>query len=1274
VVWIIALVENMKKPSVDNIEQFLKEIEILKAKVTVLEKYETNSNGGASNLNFSELKSLTWVENSPVCTKIIDSDFNLQYMSKAGIEKLKIDDITEFYGMPYPLYFYSDSFKVPMKKCLEEVKVSGEILTQEASILDKEGNELWFNSTLIPINNNQGKLDYFMVVSTETTNRKIAEIKLFESEEKLKEALKITGLGTFIFYDDTDIFETSAKTDEILGIDKSYKRDIQGWINLAHPEDYENAQSLLDNTTLESVSSEFRIIRPNDKKIIWVLGHAKKEFNKNGIRTKITGTIQDISERKEAENSLKQSEQRLNEAQAAAHIGSFQNNLDSDEIWWSETMFDLFGLDSKESELKNKWYTQIIHPDDKEDYLNALKSFIKSGSNGSFKTEFRGKHTSGEWLYFEAIAKINYDNNGKIFGTRGTIQDITTRKKIEKQLKKNQAFNESLLKTSPDIIYVYDLIKQKNIYNNGGNSKVLGYTDKEFSAFGKNLATSLLHPVDYKYYIDKILPQYQLLKENEVFKYESRFKHKNGTWRWLNIKEIIFKRKNGKVIEIFGIAGDITERKIAEEKFKEVQSNLKNTFDISPSIISKASLVTGHFIEVNAALTRILGFTTKEFMSKPLVEFIHPEDRQRTFDEIEQKLKGNTTVYFENRYLCKDGSYKWMSWHSSAPDKNGIVTAIGSDIDDKKQNERDLKLSADRFERWKSSNFIGVLQSNAQGDIVDANDTILNMLGYSKQELKAGKLDWTKLTPPEFLHLDKKAIKEAEKKGFWTPFEKEYIHKNGRRVPILIGGSLFKETQNEFIVFVINLTDNKKIEKELKKSEEFLNLTGAMAKVGGWELDLLSNSLKWSLETKKIHDVTEDYEPSLNTALDFYCTDNKSFVKDLVVDAIENGKTFDFEAKITSAKGIEKFVKANGQPVFKRGKCIRLFGTLQDITERKKIDKELEDYRKQLETENVFLKKEIALAFNYEDMVYISEDISNVLTQVEQVSCTDATVLILGETGTGKELIAKAIHNTSKRKNSPLIRVNCAAIPSELIESELFGHIKGSFTGAIDNRIGKFELAGGGTLFLDEIGELPLALQPKLLRAIQEGEIEPIGSSKTRKLDVRIIAATNKDLKKEASEKRFREDLFFRLNVFPITVPPLRNRTEDISVLIEHFVSKYSKKHGKDIKYISDVTLQQMKSYNWPGNVRELENLIERAVIISNQDVLIFQEFDNSPLKKTTIKNHGTTLNEVQRNHILKILNETEWKIDGKNGTAELLDIKPSTLRDRMNKLGIKRR
>jgi transcriptional regulator with GAF, ATPase, and Fis domain len=266
----------------------------------------------------------------------------------------------------------------------------------------------------------------------------------------------------------------------------------------------------------------------------------------------------------------------------------------------------------------------------------------------------------------------------------------------------------------------------------------------------------------------------------------------------------------------------------------------------------------------------------------------------------------------------------------------------------------------------------------------------------------------------------------------------------------------------------------------------------------------------------------------------------------------------------------------------------------------------------------------------------------------------------------------------SNRREQPFIKVNCGAIPRELIESELFGHKKGSFTGAIADKLGKVQLADGGTLFLDEIGELPLDMQPKLLRFLQEGELEMIGDPKTTKVDVRVIAATNRDLKEEVEKKRFREDLFFRLNVFPIQVPPLRERVDDIPVLIQHFVDRFSAKYHKEIQFISDSVMRKLKEYAWPGNVRELENLMERAVILSNSETLRIPEFETpgDNLDKTRSLNQhsgGLSLDEAQRAHILKALEQCQWKINGEQGAAKLLQLKPSTLRDRMKKLDIQR-
>ena len=333
---------------------------------------------------------------------------------------------------------------------------------------------------------------------------------------------------------------------------------------------------------------------------------------------------------------------------------------------------------------------------------------------------------------------------------------------------------------------------------------------------------------------------------------------------------------------------------------------------------------------------------------------------------------------------------------------------------------------------------------------------------------------------------------------------------------------------------------------------------------------------------------------------------------------------------------------------------------------------EVEELKNRLLAENTYLQQEIKSSHNFEEIISESPVFRQILNTVEQVARTDATVLILGETGTGKELLARAVHDISARRDRPLVKVNCASLPANLIESELFGHEKGAFTGAHTRRVGRFELADGGTIFLDEIAELPLELQSKMLRVLQEGEIERLGGSRTIRVDVRAIAATNRDLVKEIAAGAFREDLYYRLNVFPITCPPLRERRTDIPLLVRHFVSVFSAKTGKTIANIPASTMQALVTYDWPGNVRELENIIERAVIISSSAELELGDWFHR--SGTESDNRTTeTLEEHERKYIVDIMELTGWKVRGENGAAAILDIKPTTLEARMKKLEIER-
>jgi transcriptional regulator with GAF, ATPase, and Fis domain len=332
---------------------------------------------------------------------------------------------------------------------------------------------------------------------------------------------------------------------------------------------------------------------------------------------------------------------------------------------------------------------------------------------------------------------------------------------------------------------------------------------------------------------------------------------------------------------------------------------------------------------------------------------------------------------------------------------------------------------------------------------------------------------------------------------------------------------------------------------------------------------------------------------------------------------------------------------------------------------------EIKQLKDQLEAEREYLQEEIKLEFNHEHIIGQSDEINYVFYKVEQIAATDTNVLVLGETGTGKELVARAIHHLSLRKQRALIKMNCATLPSNLIESELFGHEKGAFTGAHSRRLGRFEVADGATLFLDEIGELPLELQPKLLRVIESGEFERLGSSETIKVDVRIIAATNRNLEEEVRQGRFREDLWYRLNIFPISMPPLRDRLADIPLLVNFYIDKISKRLGKSIEMVPTGVMDALLKYHWPGNIRELENVLERAVINSSGPKLRLVDELKKPHKDVT--QPSRTLADVEREYIIRVLEKVQWKVSGRNSAAQILGLDRSTLRARMRKLNIRK-
>lgn len=561
------------------------------------------------------------------------------------------------------------------------------------------------------------------------------------------------------------------------------------------------------------------------------------------------------------------------------------------------------------------------------------------------------------------------------------------------------------------------------------------------------------------------------------------------------------------------------------------------------------------------------------------------------------------------------------------------------------------------------------------------------MLGYTVEEWLATPGFFQSLIPEEdreAVERETTAILESGKEGV---IQCRWVAKDGRVLWVEAHLAVMHEETGKVIGLrgvTMDITERKRAEEARHLSEERLTQAINVARFGVFEHNHLTGVLHCSPLTLEIHGWGQKESSLERIIAQLHPEDREAFIAAVgrAHDPAGDG-FFSHEYRIVLRGGEVRWLSARAQTFFEgeggARRPVRTIGAELDITERKQSEealrKALEEVNKlknQLQAENIYLQEEIKLEHNFEEIVGHSDAIKYVLFKIEQVAHTDTTVLIMGETGTGKELVARAIHSESRRKDRPLVKVNCAALSASLIESELFGHEKGSFTGAATRKIGRFELAHGATIFLDEIGELPLELQVKLLRVIQEGEFERLGSSKTIKADVRIIAATNRKLEEEVHKGLFREDLFYRLNVFPITVPPLRQRREDVPQLVEHYVRRFSKKLGKDITSITPATLNTLRDYSWPGNVRELANVVERAVINTQGEVLrIVDHFEAVQAEESALSQK--TLEEMEREYITGILSDTGWRIEGPNGAAKILGLNPSTLRTRMTKLGIKK-
>ena len=1019
----------------------------------------------------------------------------------------------------------------------------------------------------------------------------------------------------------------------------------------------------------------------------------------------------DITERKKAERELRRSAGYLTEAQKLTHTGSWAWNVRTGVLFWSREIFSIYDYEYQEMGPTWPQFLERIHPEDRPRIEQRARMEASGKEWLDSQNDFRIILPDGTIKHLHSVSHPVRDDSGEIAEVVGTIMDVTeqwkARTELEKAFEEIKQRTEAARRSERELRDVVNTVPA-HVWSTSPEGQVDFVNDRwlQFTGLALDEAfgwkwEAVVHPDDRT---RVVADWHTAVKNGQAMESEARVRRVDGEYCWWFIRNVPLRDETGKLLRWYGTAIDIEDRKRAEQALRKSEERWRSVFENSAIGVALTDL-NGRFLATNHVYQTIVGYTEEELRAVNFLDVTHEDYREANWALITELLEEKRQQFqIEKKYLRKDGSSIWVRNNVSlVPGSERVprfIMALSEDITPRRRAEEALQRSEGYLAEAQKLTHTGSWavrvpqMENAQGE-AGQGLAVLPRFGWnasywSKEMYRIFGLDPCPTPPlymevvrrlhPEDAHYYTPVVEQAirDRTDFETDYRlllpngaTKYIHVVGHPVVNafgdvieLVGTAMDVTEQHEARAALQTAFEQIKAEEtELRRMADAVASYIYVLRPDGTALYANQTVLDYTGLT------LEDVQREDQRARVFH-PDDVERLREERHGALVRGKPFELEQRALGKDGNYRWFLVRFNPLRDdHGNIIRWYATGTDIEDRKRAEERMRD-------ENLALREQIDQTFMFEEIVGSSPALQTVLSSVVKVAPTDSTVLITGETGTGKELIARAVHKHSQRSGQAFISVNCASIPSSLIASELFGHEKGAFTGAVQRRQGRFELAHSGTIFLDEVGDLPAETQITLLRVLQERQFERVGGNQILSTDVRVIAATNRDLTSAIAAGTFRSDLFYRLNVFPIEIPPLRMRKEDIPMLIEYFVKRYADKAGKQIRKIDMNTLELCKSYPWPGNIRELQNIVERSVILSSGDTFWIEKAwlaSLEPARQELPNPLPDTLQNQEREIIETALAECKGKVAGPKGAAAKLGIPRSTLDSKIKQLRIKK-